>query len=169
MLAYVGRQSSASLLAHSSLSALTCRIASLCISCPLHAGIMSFSTPNSSFIFDRRRRSIKLCAVLRAILRPAAVAPVLFCFLFPPAWLAVLGVLPTAGGEVIAFCAGAGKACCCCAPLLLSFGFIWMILRDRVGGGGSAKSSLVITAGPDCIVAGRLRDRSTGEGGETGR
>lgn len=39
---------------------LTDRIASLCISCPLQAGIISFRTPNSSFIFDRLRRSIKL-------------------------------------------------------------------------------------------------------------
>lgn len=49
---------------------ITCNIASLCISWPRHAGIMSLSTPNSSFIFDRRRLSIRLCAVLRAILRP---------------------------------------------------------------------------------------------------
>lgn len=47
-------------------------MASLCISTPLQAGIMSFNTPNSSFILDRRRRSMMLCAVLRAILRPAA-------------------------------------------------------------------------------------------------
>lgn len=54
------------------LIALTCRIASLCIS-PVHAGIMPFSTANSSFILDRRRRSIKLCAVFLAIFRPAAL------------------------------------------------------------------------------------------------
>ena len=64
---------------------LTDRIASLCISCPLHAGIMSLRTPNSSFIFDRRLLSIKLCAVLRAIFRPAAVVLPPFCFRFPPA------------------------------------------------------------------------------------
>lgn len=40
---------------------------------------MSFNVPNSSFIFDRRRRSIRLCAVLRAILRPAALVA-LGCF-----------------------------------------------------------------------------------------
>jgi hypothetical protein len=34
---------------------------------------MSFKVPNSSFIFDRRRRSIRLWAVLRAILRPATL------------------------------------------------------------------------------------------------
>lgn len=34
---------------------------------------MSFKVPNSSFIFERRRRSIKLWAVLRAILRPATL------------------------------------------------------------------------------------------------
>jgi hypothetical protein len=48
-------------------------MASLCISWPWQAGIISFNVPNSSFILERRRRSIKLCAVLRAILRPAAL------------------------------------------------------------------------------------------------
>jgi hypothetical protein len=56
-----------------SASSQTCRMASLCISCPLHSGIISLRTPNSSFIFDRRLLSIKLCAVFLAILRPAAV------------------------------------------------------------------------------------------------
>jgi hypothetical protein len=50
-------------------------MANLCISCPVHAGIISFNTPNSSFILERLRLSIKLCAVLRAILRVAAVFP----------------------------------------------------------------------------------------------
>lgn len=54
-------------------SMLACRIASLCISCPSQAGTMSFKVPNSSFILERRRRSIRLCAVLRAILRPATL------------------------------------------------------------------------------------------------
>lgn len=51
---------------------LTCRIANLCIS-PVHAGIISFNTPNSSFIFERLLRSIRLCAVFRAIFRPATL------------------------------------------------------------------------------------------------
>lgn len=136
----------------------TCRMASLCISCPLQAGIMSFNTPNSSFIFDRRLRSIKLCAVLRAILRPAAVVPALFCFLLLPvgaAWGCALAAV--CGADT------AGVASCCSS----SRGFIWMILRDLVGGGGSVKSSLVIT-GPDC-GAGRFLVVSTGEVGDTGR
>ena len=58
---------------------LTCKIASLCISWSLQAGIMFLSTPNSSFIFDRRLLSITLCAVFLAI--------------FLPAWLVELGCL----------------------------------------------------------------------------
>ena len=103
----------------------TWSIASLCISWPLQAGIISFRTPNSSFIFDLRRRSIRLCAVFLAILRPAALV-LLVCFLLVP-----VGVLVAA--VVLAFC-----ACGCELDVSwLSLGFIWMILRDRVGGGGS--------------------------------
>lgn len=59
-----------------------CKMASLCISTPLHAGIMSLSTPNSSFIFDRLRLSMIECAVFLAIFLPAAdVAE--GCFLLP--------------------------------------------------------------------------------------
>jgi hypothetical protein len=73
---------------------------------------MSFNTPNSSFIFDLRLRSIKLCAVFRAILRPAAlVLPA--CFLFVP--LAVPAV-----DVAFACCTG---ACALVAPWL-SLGFI---------------------------------------------
>jgi len=64
-------------------------MASLCISCPLHAGIMSLSTPNSSFILDLLLRSIRLCAVFLAILRPAAVA-LPACFLLVPLAAAVV-------------------------------------------------------------------------------
>ena len=99
----------------------TCKMASLCISCPAHAGIISFSTPNSSFILDLRLRSIKLCAVLRAIFRPAAVV-LPGCFFFPPA------------GADFAVGAGASAGVGCSCD---SLGFIWMILRERVGGGGS--------------------------------
>lgn len=45
---------------------------------------MFFSTANSSFILDRRRRSMRLWAVLRAILRPAALVDE-GCFLLPAA------------------------------------------------------------------------------------
>src|ERR1700691_4373455 len=54
---------------------LAWRMASLCMSWPVQAGIMSFRTPNSSFILDRRLLSIRLWAVLRAIFRPAVVEP----------------------------------------------------------------------------------------------
>jgi len=46
----------------------------------VQAGIMLFKTPNSSFIFDLRRRSIKLYTIFRAIFRPAALV-VEGCFL----------------------------------------------------------------------------------------
>lgn len=110
------------------------------------------STPNSSFIFDRRRRSIKLCAVFLAILRPAAVVPVFADFLLLPGF-AVGEVSPTVDN----FAATPGCACCS-----LSLGFICMILRDLVGGGGSAKSSLVMT---DPLGAGRFLPTSTGDTG----
>jgi hypothetical protein len=100
----------------------TCRIASLCISWFLHAGIMSLRTPNSSFILERRRRSIRLCAVLRAILRPAAVVFPACLRLAPPA-------VPAAAFALASGCGLGGS--------WASFGFIWMILRERVGGGGS--------------------------------
>lgn len=98
-------------------------MASLCISCPTHAGIISFKTPNSSFILDRLLRSIKLWAVLRAILRPAAVDPPA-CFLFPPAAAAGAAFAVAVGDVVLNWSCD-------------SFGFIWIILRERVGGGGS--------------------------------
>lgn len=52
----------------------------MCIS-PVQAGIMSFRTPNSSFILDLLLRSIKLCAVFLAILRPATLVEE-GCFFF---------------------------------------------------------------------------------------
>ena len=48
-------------------------MASLCISWPVHAGIMPFRVANSSFILDLRLRSITLCAVFLAIFLPAAL------------------------------------------------------------------------------------------------
>ena len=64
-----------------------CNIASLCISTPSHAGIISLSTPNSSFILLRRLRSMMLCAVFLAIFRPAALV-VEGCLRFVPVELA---------------------------------------------------------------------------------
>ena len=43
-----------------------------------------------------------------------------------------------------------------------------MIFRDLVGGGGSAKSSFVITGLDAIAIAGRFRDKSAGDGGDTG-
>ena len=115
------------------MAGLTCKIANLCISWPLQAGIISFRVENSSFILDLRRRSIKLWAVFRAIFRPAALVA-LGCFFLDAAAVGPLvgGFLPfsrdlLAGGE------GLGWVC--------ALGFIWMILRVRVGGGGRPKSS----------------------------
>ena len=99
---------------------LTCKMASLCIS-PVHAGIISLSTPNSSFILDLRRRSIRLWAVFLAILRPATLVAEGCFFLdavtFPAAVL---------GPSAVASNCSSG----------CSRGFIWMIFRERVGGGG---------------------------------
>src|ERR1700749_1752356 len=83
-------------------SILACRMANLCMSWPVQAGIMSLRTPNSSFILDLLRRSIRLCAVLRAILRPAAVLvpAALACFLLLPA--VVVREAARVGAEVAA-------------------------------------------------------------------
>ena len=105
------------------------------------------STANSSFILDRRRRSMRLWAVFRAIFRPAALVADGCFFVFlepavvllldlppPPALPLLLLLVAGAGGSG----AAAAVVCsCCCWPR----GFIWMILRDRVGGGGKAKAS----------------------------
>lgn len=99
-------------------------MASLCIS-PVHAGIISFKTPNSSFILDLLRRSIKLWAVFLAILRPATLVAE-GCFFLAGAF--VVAVL-----ELSANGSGCSSGC--------SLGFIWMIFRERVGGGGRAKES----------------------------
>lgn len=126
-------------------------MASLCIS-PVQAGIRPLSTANSSFILDRRRRSIRLCAVFRAIFRPAALVAdgcfflppplLLVAFLFGPFTLLPLllffvpvgGANAADGGDDDG--AGASAVFSSCTR-----GFIWMILRDRVGGGGKAKAS----------------------------
>lgn len=122
---------------------ITWRMASLCISCPAHAGTMSLSTRNSSFIFSRRRRSMMLCAVLRAILRPALAPP--GCFLFPPAPAAGSAGALGAGGAVCVFLSSWGWV----------LGFIWIIFRERVGGGGRA-------VGGEASLAWRLARRLRG-------
>jgi hypothetical protein len=105
------------------------RIANLCIS-PVQAGIMLFKTPNSSFILDLLRRSIKLCAVLRAIFRPATLVED-GCFLF-------VGVDALFPPNVFVLSLKGSTACSGCPR-----GFIWIIFRDLVGGGGKAKASFV--------------------------
>lgn len=126
----------------------------MCIS-PVHAGIMLLRRANSSFILDLLLLSIKLCAVFLAIFLPAAVDGF---FLAPPVVAAgvvdsefvVVDTRPEPDLPVVEsleFGASGGAAA-------TSRGFIWMILRDLVGGGGSAKSFL---DGP-ATVAARLRD-----------
>lgn len=120
---------------------------------------MSFSTPNSSFIFDRRRRSIRLCAVLRAIFRPCALVPPLLPRPFLPAAAPLLE-----GSSAAAAAAASGCAC------WLPFGFIWIIFLERVGGGGSANaSSFLVARDCDCDAEDCLRWTLTGDVGDAGR
>ena len=155
---------------------LTCRIANLCIS-PVHAGIMSLSTENSSFILDLRRRSIRLCAVFLAVFRPAAlVADDFFFFAAPGAVSAVVDVVAARLVLLTEPLPYVG-----CSPGLFSSrarGFIWMIFLDLVGGGGSVKllsllaavtadeRLLDLTASLGCIRKGVFGD--AWDSGETG-
>jgi hypothetical protein len=91
---------------------------------------MSFKTPNSSFILDLLRRSIKLCAVFRAILRPATLVED-GCFFLGVA----AAVFPTGTFEESLKGSTTSSGC--------PRGFIWIIFRDLVGGGGKAKASFV--------------------------
>jgi len=131
---------------------LTCRIASLCIS-PEQAGIMLFRRANSSFILDLRRRSIRLCAVFLAIFLPATLV-LDGCFLLLP--VEVAGAPSVAAPAVLAVGAFVIEA----LPTALAEpvsswgrGFICMILRERVGGGGRANWSL-----GGCAADDRRRD-----------
>jgi hypothetical protein len=109
---------------------------------------MSLSTPNSSFILDRRRLSMRLWAVLRAILRPAAVVVPGACFRLDPA-----EAEPPAAAALAFDAVGAGAMAVWwgfsrpLGDMMVSSledwrGFIWMIFLDRVGGGGRTYSSL---------------------------
>lgn len=148
-------------------------MANLCIS-PVHAGIMPFSTANSSFIFDRRRRSIKLCAVFLAIFRPAAlVADGCFfldadpaSFAAGTALLAAAVLLPEAFPlvAVVVVVAGDGAASAAFLSSCCSRGFIWMILRDLVGGGGSAKAFSLSLEDEAWAAEDRLRDLTVSAG-----
>lgn len=121
-------------------------MASLCIS-PVQAGIRPLRTANSSFILDLRRRSIRLWAVFRAIFLPAALVAEGCFFLEAPAPPAPLPAAPDpapplffvtldVAAAVAFWVAGDGSEASSCTR-----GFIWMILRDRVGGGGRANDS----------------------------
>ncbi len=141
MLAYVGWPL-AGRLHIMALRNFTWRIANLCISWSLHAGIISLSTPNSSFIFDLRLRSMTECAVFLAIFFPAALVK-LGCFLLAGVDAVEEGAafLPAVFGAGFGLCGPPESSLC------FGFGFIWMILRERVGGGGREKSALVMV---DC-------------------
>lgn len=123
----------------------TDKMASLCISWSWQAGIMSFKTANSSFIFDLRLRSMTLCAVFRAIFFPAALVE-LGCFLPDVPFVTEAATAPflllVRLGAVACGANTCGCSFCCDA------GSIWIILRERVGGGGSSKV--------DFAVAGRI-------------
>jgi hypothetical protein len=102
-------------------------------------------TANSSFIFDLRRRSNRLWAVFLAIFLPAALVED-GCFRLVPPAAAVDPdpALPLAAAfEFEAGISGLGS----------SRGFIWMIFRERVGGGGRLNWSLGGLTADD-----RLRD-----------
>ena len=123
----------------------TDKMASLCISWSLQAGIMSFKTANSSFIFDLRLRSMTLWAVFRAIFFPAALVE-LGCFLPDVPFVTGAATAPflllVRLGTFDCGATACGCSFCCDA------GSIWIILRERVGGGGSSKV--------DFAVAGRI-------------
>ena len=117
-------------------------MASLCIS-PVQAGIISFKTPNSSFILDLRLLSIKLCAVFLAIFLPATDV-LLGCFFFPFSGVAFAGAVTLLAAS--ASIAGESASVC--------LGFIWMIFLDRVGGGGNANCVVATASFPpaDCLL-----------------
>ena len=100
---------------------------------------MPFRTLNSSFIFDLRRRSITEWAVFLAIFFPAALVE-LGCF-FPAAFIAAAEpdpffALPFKTGRMVGRLSEPSVG--------FALGFICMIFRERVGGGGKEKSALVV-------------------------
>lgn len=94
---------------------------------------MLFNVANSSFIFDLLLLSMTLWAVFLAILLPATLVA-LGCFL-------LFALEPDAGFLSVNFEpdreVGLGVFPVCC-----DFGFICMIVRERVGGGGKVKCVL---------------------------
>ena len=102
----------------------------------MQAGIIAFKVPNSSFIFDLLLLSITLWAVFLAIFLPATLVE-LGCF-----FVAVAAVVEDV--EALLF----GPFGFCCVETFVEcsegwgFGFICMMVRDRVGGGGREKAGL---------------------------
>ena len=117
-------------------------MASLCISWSVQAGIIAFKVPNSSFILDLRLLSITLWAVFLAIFLPATLVE-LGCF-FPA------GAVALEDDEDFLF----EPFELCCVEFLVEgsedcgFGFIWIMVRDLVGGGGKENVGLD-TDGPN--------------------
>lgn len=164
-------------------------MASLCIS-PVQAGIRPLRTANSSFILDRRRRSMRLCAVFRAIFRPAALVAD-GCFFFPPvpdpppavaflfeplAVAVVLLLLPlllflAVAVGVVADDDDVSDALDAFFLSSWTRGFIWMILRDRVGGGGRENASFCCRAAEERLLdftvsLGCMGNGALGDGGD---
>ena len=90
------------------------------------------STPNSSFILLRLLRSMRLCAVFLAIFLPAA--------------LVADGGLRLLAAAVFAGCSSVDAVAEAAAAAGAVEGFIWMILRVRVGGGGRSNGSAPFAA-----------------------
>jgi len=100
------------------------------------------STANSSFIFDLRRRSITLCAVFLAIFLPAALVE-LGCFLPAAFDDALVCFFPDTFGDSEWVADGSEDFCCWT-------GFICIIFRERVGGGGREKSGFSVAGRIGC-------------------
>lgn len=140
---------------------------------------MVFSTANSSFIFDRLRRSMRLWAVFLAIFLPAALV-VDGCFFLPPATAADAASVPSvavflAPGPDLAvgFSAAASDVSPSTSFLSCFLGFMCMIFRDLVGGGGSANSlSFAVDGGrferEGCDTLVSVGDASRGASGIAG-
>ena len=102
---------------------------------------MLLRTANSSFILDLLRRSIRLCAVLLAIFLPAALVAD-GCFLFVPTGAVTVDAVGDATGTLDLEAALGLTLVVWLWNAASSRGFICMILRDRVGGGGRENWSL---------------------------
>lgn len=117
---------------------------------------MPFSTANSSFILDLRRLSIRLCAVFLAIFRPAALVADGCFFLDGSLAAGPAALLFPAPLPLVDVVAGANAGTVSAVFFFSSCivrGFIWIILRDRVGGGGSAKALLLLLLLPSWLAA----------------